>query len=493
MKNQKIFLGDVTSLVVDYFADKIQEIENLLSTIDKLSLKEILARAEDLYYFLRYFEDIDFFSKGANFAYELNPCLAKEIKHKVLSIDKLPNLFNLLLKKIKNKTPNSTVVQIGENLYVYFQEKYFEKSELENCFYQVDEKEIFLLSPRYIKKVKDHKFIRILENIWQKKKSLNYDNRFIDFLTWYKQQDKKEEKVKILNHLPSVPKIISPHEYQKKINNFVENYLINSFYSVKTLKEIAQLVEIKNPKRELFRIFKILNNIIKFVEFLRRSKEYTRVYLLRDGLLMYQADFIISLLEKINKKAKIVLLNRAMLSSKQEKSYFFPSVVKILYKACEASDNFKKFLSAYHQLFKKELKKSSEFNDLAKRIYIYLLKENILNTRCLRFIDTGLRGSMPLFLQGTVEAKRRIKTNMYLYTVGPWFRDTYTKKRYFSNNYSFMRDVESLSSSENLYKYVPKSFDKGYPEIKMGSRKEQMRALLELIALSELCKYYFKK
>ena len=523
-RSAPITLEDQSQVVKDCYRDSISLAEKKIKNIKDLQYSEIYKLARVNFSLERFLDDMIFFGNDGY------PHLVPRMKKAIPEIGKFKQINNSFTQALKPKTKGPKLVRFLDNFYIFYNGNYYERSELTSSYYQVLESELFVLLPRRVKRVSDKKLFEVLDKFWARKKGAlpsKHNYWYFEFLEDFKKKQASNLNMKMLitrqettcrrytNQVESWTK----RELTKKLpisfldlNKITDNEVtrIRKQYNHRFTPQLSKYLD--DFAENIEKIFKIHYSTLNFVNFLKQKKDYKRVYLFRDAMSMYETEFLFSLLTGEKCSSDYFFLKRKMLSKRINDEHFFGILAELLYQALEkVRDKFdyNQYLREFYKIFVQRTDNDPEFRAVVKQIFCLLKKEGVIKVSKtgkiippkLLFIDTGLRGTIPLMMMGTInyfvqkqgdKLNSGLKLDMALYLVGPWLEKVF-KERYYSLDYSFMRDIEHLRRSEHLYDYIPRTFmDQNGPKVEMGTLENQVIANLELITLGQICHYYIK-
>jgi hypothetical protein len=460
--------------------------------------KSALKTFEETFYIKRILEDmiLEGYVEGVLWLAENVPYL-KETKKILLSAE----------EKSRSKKSAARLIFRGENYLVYYEGSYFFKSWLTNKIYKLKTDDIFALFPTYESEIKEAKRFNLLDKEFNKLLHSDKDDskiKIYKFLNKFRRNT-ANNKIKISPFYFSG--ITVPQNYHKLVNEWIYKFVWNN--KIGNVSDLHKYVEEEAHKlkitteikdylntfpQNIERNFLALENMRQYVNWISKDQKSSRVYVLRDTISMYECEVTKNILEKSGVNSKTILVNRDMLAYKGQRGYWWAMTSEFLYDALnQGAQNFDQLFKIYYGRIKETINKNKDFKDFIINLGEYLIKEGIYKNKDIVFVDTGVQGSVVILLCAVTEylkesnlISKDIKADLRLYTVLFYFRDVY-KGKYYSDNSSFIRDVEYVKRQEYLYKYLPNSFQKfGYPKIKLSSLDKQLLANVELLCLIEL-------
>lgn len=427
----------------------------------------------------------------------------------LVQIPELKSLKKILKTAERLSRPDEdapVAVHYGGSCKIYYKGNYYFKYWISNKIYRIKAEEIYALFPAFYKKeVKNRQLLLLLDKAFLKiAKTKGVKDGIFNEL--------KKDELKIqASMLFSQKNGISPVQFHKRANAWIEEVVKNAkgaqnialmdiFNSeFKKLKKAGKSSDELDVYRENF-YFNIEHNFLifleldKYVDWIKKNdqKNALKAYVLRDAIGLYENDLIKDTLH-LNKRGvrKVVLLNRDMMSVFGKPAHWWEYTTGFLYKAVgEAPKDFDAFLNAYYQHIAEAAKKNNDFKKFILKVGKYLEKEGIFENKSVIFVDTGIQGSVVLFLcavgkymQDSGKVKKDITFDVRLYAVVSFLRKVYADK-YFSKNFYFIGYLEFVKRQGSLYKYIPGSFDRhGYPKVAMGSLSDQLMANMELLSM----------
>lgn len=445
--------------------------------------------------------------------------LVEEVAYFIDNIPKLSDLNKLIKflgEKSVPKNENVALIKRGDNFFVYYKGDYFFKSWLTEKIYKIRTEDVPAIFPVFKKEIKEKKLFDFLEKKFEQILTQKNDLQilFYNFLRRFSESNTIIKKSLDFN-LPYAEGVLSPSDYHLFIDNWTKNFLNNEevnsiqdmfdyFKKEAVNNGLSETSGIKNYLDELNffkgaeKSFYLLEKMCQYAKWISESNKCQTVYILRDTISIRETDFVNRLLDNDSRQSKVILMNRFMLACEGTEKCWWNFSSEVLYDALiSGAKNYKEFFYFYFNFIKNKAEENSSFRDFLIRTAKYLIKERVFDeNKKTIFIDTGIHGSVALFLCATSEfgkeigiVPKDIEVDLRLYSVLFCFRDVY-KGRYFDDNYSsVMLDFEHVSRQEHLYEYVPGTFEKfGVPMIKLNDKKNQLLANMELIYLIELVK-----
>jgi len=499
------FLDDQSPFMKDYVLKIAREAEEILPRLRSMSWQKRHGIVLHLFNTQRFFEDMIKFGDDAY------PELNERMYRQYPFLTKLPSIVTEAIRTLRPK--ESSVVKIGENKYIFHQSTFYIYSYFEECFYRVNEADLFALIPQRGKRA-DIKLEPYLKKIWQKH-AHDFKPQLFEIVTPFLKNYKSKHEVKIENCFSSL-KTEDSCEFIKQLENIVENKIVPLMPIDMARLEQFLLDEVAKTKKGEDKIIlrdylkewttkieattKVVCSLIEYARHLRKQRHnFLRIYCLRDVIGVYFIDRMMDYYEGTPIRSSSFFLKRAMLTKPGYKEFYFSKALKMIYSALEKTKpfSFEIFRRKYFAEVSKTVQKDPETKFILRHIGKLMLREKIfgpnskkVNLEGVTFIDTGLRGSISLTSIAAVyqlmrekKVDPRLKLEFNLYLTGVWFERVF-KKRFYSHNYSFMYDVERLYLSEYVYNFKPDTFfDKNGPKIKLGSQACQVIGTVELLLI----------
>lgn len=450
----------------------LKEIHRLRGSQQSNNVDKLLNCSKDAFYLQRYVEDMAFFGWPAITKY-----FQRAFKKRWGSANILKEIQKSAFEKALG--PMEGRQRLGENVYIIHERKIYLRS-LKGKWFIIQPRQVFLLLPSLAQPVKNKQLISVLEKQFQ---PTPLDELF---QLWTHKPWSKKVDVSLLYLRKG---ITTPEEYfghvEKQIQNINKHPV--TFSALKTFC---------HQDDEYFeKLIKVSYYLIQFVHRLRQ-KNVCLIHILRDGMMFAEAQYALDILTKSQTANGQLMIGRKLLSTKTKKEYYWQMLVDALYVAQRKSSNH---FSSFYKEYKKDLhyreQKNPELVALFERLAQYIQKPIKENLRCHRrfmIVDTGLQGSVNMLIKYIIDEyvatqlQKKITSDIYMFIVGAWLKKIY-KGKFFSHYYPMMKDIEVFMRSDQLYHYAPGSFEKGKLEVKMGTRKNQLLANIELIVLVQTC------
>lgn len=266
-------------------------------------------------------------------------------------------------------------------------------------------------------------------------------------------------------------------------------------FTLKNIKEIIKnpvsldQVEKLNTKGDgyLEYIIKVGYLMAEFVQ-KRRARGQHTVYLLRDCLIFYEIQKTLDLLEGKETSCDQLIIGRKLLSNKKRVGGHWYFVQEALfYSYIRYPEDYSKFYEEFSRIMKEYKIYNKEFKDFLDKLAVYVknhIENAIKNNLGIEIVDLGFQGSINVLVKYIIDnyctGEVNLKTDIHMYVLAEWFKTVYGK-RYTSETYSMLTEIEVLARNEYLYDYKTGSFDNGEPTVLMGEEGAQKDAGLELL------------
>ncbi|MFA6963257.1 MAG: hypothetical protein WC227_00880 [Patescibacteria group bacterium] len=274
-----------------------------------------------------------------------------------------------------------------------------------------------------------------------------------------------------------------------------ENYFESSVNEISKIIETpisSEAILAKIGSEQKFeRIFKVAARLIKFVKEIRDSG-VSPVYLLRDGLMFAEAQKALDFASGQDTLSGQLMINRKLLSKEPDDHYYWALASDALYVALPKNGrDFDLFYKNYCQEMARLKIKEPGFKELLSRLGLYVSSQlsHLKGSKKILVVDTGLQGSINMLTKYVIDfhTDLDVPVDVEMFVVGDWLKRIY-QKRYASDYYPILKDIEIFNRSDHLYNYRSGSFESGKVEVTMGSEAEQLMAHVELIIITMLCK-----
>lgn len=492
MKTHLKFKGFDLTFLSDYYAQTLEKLESDFKKSKNLHQK--IQLTEELYNHIYFLQDMIFFGYP-------------EVRKGILDIQpenrRIETLYSYFLGQIKKDLKENQLVKIGQNIYIFHNKEFYIKL-IDGNFYRVHDSELLLLNPEKVRKLSNQNLINTFNQIWNNyRKTPKYKRSFQFYLDYLKNSNWGSSSAVNFDSLlktgiihsqelhESVSKLLLDLKNQKSLFNAdqLKNILVVNLtkHKISGKKSKIFLADFTLNSEKLSKIFYYSYNLAKILS----QRKENIIYLFRDAITFYYAHQLIIQSQGQAKQSHYVLIGRKMLSSKSKLEELWYKTVDSIYTALQTCHNsYDKFLDIYYKHIKNKLESNLDFKNRAQKVYQYLKRNKILESKTI-FIDTGLQASMPLFIKAIAKyLNGKEDIDFLLYVLGDWFKPIYGKKRFFSNYYPFMRDIEALNLGEYWYKYDKNSIHKNDIKIKMGSIEEQILSIFELLCLYNVVFFY---
>ena len=199
------------------------------------------------------------------------------------------------------------------------------------------------------------------------------------------------------------------------------------------------------------------------------------IFLLRDTLFLYFGYVWLFRNRLLSEAPQPLLLNRKFLRVIEGNEDFYETtLLDTLYQTLEEQPRDAADLSSR---FSQNLKGKVLPLSFQHQTRAYL--ERIAGSRPIFMIESGLQGSMPLWVLSQCENQGKF----LLYTTSPWLQEVYHDNT-FHHNYNYLRDIETSVAQNFLFQF-------GYIENKCIFVNKTNQPKVEKLALYEL--HYFRK
>jgi hypothetical protein len=271
----------------------------------------------------------------------------------------------------------------------------------------------------------------------------------------------------------------SPEEYLKFTVKHI-NELIKNPISIGELERWSG-----SRVEELEHLVKISSFLLEMVK--KQGDQDHHVYLLRDCLVFYELRKTLDILTGENTSVDQLLIGRKLLKSKHKRWGFWIVAYEIFYHAHKIyPTNFAEFYREYSRLMNLFFSLNPDFAKVITAMSEYI-KKHIHTDRKNIIFDVGFNGTINLLTKYIVDnhiniPNQKLKTDVKLAVGAPWLKKLF-KERYETDYFFFMHHIQLMARSEHLYSYKSGSLKSGKLTVKMGSKKWQRKATVELVVL----------
>lgn len=469
------FREEDLNFVLKFYLKKIRALHK---SSQSNSIKNLMACSKEAHCLQRYIEDMAFFGWPAITKHFQNAFKKERGSANVLKeIQK--SAFEKAIGRMEGRQ------RLGENVYIIHERKIYLRS-LKGKWFIIQPRHVFLLLPPLVQPVKNKQLIALLEKQFQ---PTPLDELF---QLWMRKPWSKKVNPSLLYLRKG---ITTPDEYFKHVEKQIQN--INK-YPV----SLSALQTFCDQGDEYFeKLIKVSYYLIQFVHHLRQ-KNACLIHILRDGMMFAETQYTLDILTKKPTAQSQLMIGRKLLSKQGKKEYYWQIMVDSLYAAQRRYPRrFSLFYKEYTKNLRNKEQKDHELKALIKHLAQYIqehMGKNIQQRGKFIIVDTGLQGSVNMLIKYIIDqhiapkTKKGVASDIYMFVVGAWLKNIY-KGKFFSHYYPMMKDIEVFMRSDQLYHYVPGSFEKGKLQVKMGTHKKQILANIELIVLVQTCMLAYQK
>jgi hypothetical protein len=366
--------------------------------------------------------------------------------------------------------------KIGMNFYNLFENKIYFCNFFGEWF-EVDKATAFDIKPN--KKLIKNKVL--IEHLNKQYKETPFDR------VLKKWENKKYQGKLLKNFFQFNNKRTSPEEYSAFALKNIKKLLKNPV----SIKEIERWNG--NKKIDLDYLAKIAFFVSDLAQ-KRREENSHILYLLRDSLIFYEAHKALDILNNKNTSSSQILIGRKLLSNKRGMWGYYVVTLTALYEAhLRYPNDFAKFYKEYCRLLDLFVSLNLEFAKIISNLKNYIKKHIPKGNRKLIIFDIGFQGSIALLTKYIIDrhilskANGKIETDIEIGIGAEWSKELFGY-RHDGDYFPLLTHIQLMSRSDKLYRYIDKSLAFGELKVKMGNKKDQHDAAVELIVILMILK-----
>ncbi|MFA6419792.1 MAG: hypothetical protein WCW13_03245 [archaeon] len=258
----------------------------------------------------------------------------------------------------------------------------------------------------------------------------------------------------------------------------------------KLLKNPVSLTEIQRWNNDEVIDVEHIMKIAVFVSDLvakRRKEDSHTLYLLRDSLIFHETHMAMDILNGKNTSSDQILVGRKLLSNKKGVWGYYVVTLTCLYEAqLRYPDDFTQFYNEYARLLDNFVSVNSKFAKIIANLKDYIKQHIRTDKRKIVIFDIGFQGSIALLTKYVIDRylsqNGKIKTDIEIGVGAEWLKELFGY-RHDSNYFPLLTHIQLMSRSDKLYHYIEGSLASGKLKVKMGDKKTQHDATVELIVV----------